>query len=60
MKKGILLFTVFISFLTFSKVDALCYDKGLNDWAVNVKIKHTEIKHKNIFFTIHPIFLSLR
>ena len=42
MKKRILLFTVFISFLTLSKVDALCYDKELNDWAVNVKIKHTD------------------
>ena len=42
MKKGILLFTLFISFLGLGKVDALCYDQELNDWAVKVKIKHTD------------------
>lgn len=42
-KKFISLILFFIALFVFNiKVDALCYDEELNNWAVNVKIKHTD------------------
>lgn len=43
MKKIIKLFVIVTIFFVFNiKIDALCYDQELNDWATNVKLKHVD------------------